>query len=260
MNDNKYQQSGQAQGDPRPSLFSRVTRMIVRLSLLIIFGAILGAGAFYGVPALYRDFIEPVQTNSDRISALEDALLKVQEENRNSALDVEERLAAIEGQEAAQQEKLSEFQAEIVKLQSQLGLADKNTPDLQSLAVSLGEIEEALQANAEEVAFLKASLAEPAASVQALEYKLQLVRTMGLLTRARLWLTQNNYGLAMEEIQLASQTLQDADEIRIEQDTGALQEIVERLDLALQSLPYNPVIAADDLEIAWQMLVSVTAP
>jgi len=37
-----------------------------------------------------------------------------------------------------------------------------------------------------------------------------------------------------------------------------LQQIVDSLDLVLQALPKNPVIAADNLEISWNLLLTAT--
>jgi hypothetical protein len=37
---------------------------------------------------------------------------------------------------------------------------------------------------------------------------------------------------------------------------ATLQEVITRLDLALDNLPTFPVIAVDDVDIAWQLLVN----
>ena len=39
-----------------------------------------------------------------------------------------------------------------------------------------------------------------------------------------------------------------------------LEQIVERLDLALMDIRTTPIVAADELEIAWKLLVEVTKP
>jgi hypothetical protein len=35
---------------------------------------------------------------------------------------------------------------------------------------------------------------------------------------------------------------------------ATLDEIIQRLDLALEYLPQTPILAAEDLEVAWQLL------
>ena len=48
--------------------------------------------------------------------------------------------------------------------------------------------------------------------------------------------------------------------LQAEDDDEALDQAIARLDLALGNLPAFPVVAAGDLEIAWQILTSGEAP
>jgi hypothetical protein len=113
---------------------------------------------------------------------------------------------------------------------------------------------------ATQVAALETSLAGGDAPTQRLGRQLQLIRVMELLTRARLWLIQNNVGLAADEVRSARAVLEQMAAEAPEAEAATLTPILERLDLALTDLQFAPIVAADDLEIAWRLLFSATGP
>lgn len=86
-----------------------------------------------------------------------------------------------------------------------------------------------------------------------LKHEVMLARAFDLLGRARLYLSQSNFGLAKEDVQRARDLL-----FELQTQTGdeVLTQVVARLDLALGNLPQFPVVASGDLEIAWQILMT----
>jgi hypothetical protein len=79
---------------------------------------------------------------------------------------------------------------------------------------------------------------------------------MELLTRSRLSLVENNAGEAEQDVRAARQLLAGLGGEVPEYQVEALSSIIARLDQALIDLPARPVLAADNLEIAWQLLRS----
>ena len=90
-----------------------------------------------------------------------------------------------------------------------------------------------------------------------LKHEVMMSRALDTLARGRLYLAQSNFGLAREDIQAARDLLA---ELQAEKPDDALDAVITRLDLALGNLPAFPVIAAGDLEIAWQILMTGEAP
>jgi len=88
-----------------------------------------------------------------------------------------------------------------------------------------------------------------------LGYQSELLRAMELLSRARLFLYQSNFGLARSDVQTARDVLAGMQATAPESKQKDLNEAIFRLNLALQNLPDFPVAASDDLDIAWQILV-----
>jgi hypothetical protein len=63
--------------------------------------------------------------------------------------------------------------------------------------------------------------------------------------------------LAREDVKSARELLGT---LQAETDDKSFDQAIERLDMALGNLPAFPVVAAGDLEIAWQILVSGEPP
>ncbi len=78
---------------------------------------------------------------------------------------------------------------------------------------------------------------------------------MELLSRARLFLYQSNFGLARSDAQAARDVLAEMQSTAPESKQKDLTEALFRLELVIKNLPDFPVAASDDLDIAWQILM-----
>jgi uncharacterized coiled-coil protein SlyX len=243
--------SSQANGFAR--FIVRALRVILRLIVVLLVGIGLGVGAYLGIPALYRQYIEPVQVNTQRLVDLEQAFQQAQADARQDRTTWNERLAAVEARLAAQAEAVAALQADIAQ-------QGQDLDDLSSLPRRVADLAGDLEDTTTRVADLEASLAAADSPTQRLGRQLQLIRAMELLTRARLWLTQGNAGLASQDITSARTLLAGLLAAAPEEEAAALEAIIARLDLALEDLTTSPVVAADDLEIAWQLLFAATEP
>lgn len=240
---------------PRPSLWARLARLLVRLTLVAVLGALLGAAAYFGPPALYRAYIEPVQIHTQRIAELERALGAEQAQSARERVEILNRLAAAEGRLTALGEEVAALQDELRTLS---GAARTQRAEVTALAGRAAALEAELQGTAQALAELQGGLA--GAPAQQLARQVQLLRALDLLTRARLWLMQDNQGLAAEDVRQAREIVAATSQASPPEQAAALGLALERLDLALRDLRLSPVVAADDLEIAWRMLLAAAAP
>ncbi len=209
---------------PQPALLARVTKVLLRLAFVVLLGAALGAGAYFGVTLTVRQLVEPTRQNSAQIAALEAQLPQAE-----SRLD-------------EQQESVAELQVQLEDLQAQLGDQglgqDQLASQLGTLNGQLADLTERIEDNSQ---------------AQELRGDLQLTRAMLSLVRARLWLVENNLGLAIAEVERARELLQSL--AAEKPGESNLQAAIERLDFALIELNTRPLVAADDIEIAWKLLV-----
>ena len=247
-------------GERTDSHFSRVMRFLLRFLIVVLLGGVLGVAIYFGVPTLYRSAIEPIQVNTQRIAELEEALNQVQTTSSRQVEQVGERLVEIEGRLAEQGETLAAMEAELKVVQTSLEDQRNRVSQLRIFVDKVEDLTSDMDEMVTRVEALESNLTAVELPAASIGRQLQLIRAMTLLTKARLWLVQDNLGLAAEEIETARNLLDEV--IGAEQDgeDEVLEQIVEKLDLALIDIRTTPIVAADELEIAWKLLVEVTRP
>lgn len=245
-------------------------RGLLTLMAILVLIAAVAAAIYWGVPALYRRFVIPIEENATRLERLEASQEQANQRMQQNMDALQARLATLEAH--SDQEALA-----IAALQSQLEEAQKALADrlegsqsdlasamdrLEALDRSLGEISsqvDRLSADREADQDALRAIVEQgdaqAAALEGLRREIQIVRAMELLIRSRLFLGQSNFGLARQDIQAARDLLAALIPRLPAYQVNAMEAILVRLDLALGNLPERPVLAADDLEIAWELLV-----
>jgi hypothetical protein len=242
-------------------------RALVRLLLIVCVAALLGLALYYGVPAVYTRFIQPVQENTLRIESLQTSQAQTDKLAAQNMTDAQSRLGTLESQYDHASQAMGTVQARLNNIDTRSGNDESqikaSSERLDALDSSIKQILGDMQAvtttlktdntNIQELAD-KIKAGDPA--IKTLYQDLQLVKTMELITRSRLFLGQNNLGLAQADIQTARDLLNGLQSQVEPYQAGAVNAVIKRLDLALGNLPGAPVLAADDLEIAWQMLIT----
>ena len=192
---------------------------------------------------------EQVDRLRERVHALElrsdtdkQALDEINAELENAAKAQQDQLDALTSTQTAAIEQLEKINAalegldqKINRLVNMLNQTSSNLEDLDT-----------------QVADLNSQLTASESPLAAFQRELVLIKAMEMLTRSRVYLVQNNVGLAKDEVQAARDLL--AGLAVPEYQQAALEAMLTRLDLALASLPDSPILAAEDLEIAWQLL------
>jgi cell division protein FtsL len=198
-------------------------RALFRLIALAILIGGVGAALYYGLPYVNQKVIVPIEKNRADIKQVE---------------------------------------AEVVALQAQM---DETNSRVGGLENSVEELEKSIEAHSASLTKLdeiQASLEEKIKTSQdetllKIKHEVMFTRAIDMLGRARLYLAQSNFGLAREDAKSARELLGT---LQSETKDEALGQAIERLDMTLGNLPAFPVVAAGDLEIAWQILMSGEAP
>ena len=200
------------------------------LIVLIVLGAI-AVGLYFGLPLLYQRYILPVQENTAELKQLREQ----QRESEQTIADLQTRLATMETQQAEQAETLTSLDGRVTDIESQIAL------HTEALA-SLEKMQDTLQSQTD------------AASLE-LTRQVKMMKGMELLSRARLYMYQSNFGLAKQDVQAARDLLASI-RPNVPSVLGTeLDAVLLRLDLVLTNLPDFPVAASDDLDVAWQILL-----
>jgi uncharacterized coiled-coil protein SlyX len=244
--------------EEEPGIFRRFLRFLLRIIVVIVLGIGLGAGVFYGTQKLYRDFIATAQENRQRLDQLENDLALSDEKVETRMDQLDERLIDLEGRLAVQAETIAGLEARVERLRSVQDEHEDEVTELALLPDDVTEVEVTILELTQKVEGIEAELTALGVPAHQLQYQLQLVRTMTLLTRARVSLIHDNLGLASEDISAAVDLLQDMIEQGTPEEIETLESILKRLELALDDVRDSPVIAADELEIAWKLLIEAT--
>jgi uncharacterized phage infection (PIP) family protein YhgE len=235
----------------------RVLNILLRFFLVILIGIAVGVAAYFGLPALYRDFIQPIQTNTQRVAALEEELASVQVEIREGRSNLSTDIANIEGQLALQREDLAALNTQGEGLLTRMDEMQTGLDEIQSLSEGIGELEDDLDRLSGRLSAVELAVEEEDPPIEQIQGQIQLIRVMELVTRARMWIIQDNLGKATDDLTSAKEALETLDATS---EIGSLVPIIERLDQILFEISLSPVIAADDLEIVWELLILATAP
>ncbi len=269
--------------------FGKLAKFTLRLIFVVVIGVLLGAGIYwaasFGVSLVNRRVLQPIGEHTRWLADLETRYTQDYSRlnERTQALQeqtqaLQEQIDALERQDDATREtldalasRLTTSEALLAEVQTTLetaqenlaALEDKQTalePDVTQLKTALAKLETAVDSLTEDIAqtvedidALSVTVKDEAPLV-AMRTDVQLLKAMELLTRACVQLAQDNFGAATTEIQEARSVLLALSTTVPAEQQKALATIVQRLDLGLANLPDAPRLAADDLEIAWQLL------
>jgi predicted RNase H-like nuclease (RuvC/YqgF family) len=274
----------------KPSFLRRLWRFTVRLLFVVLLGIVIGGLLYWFVPALYRQYIQPVQEYGLRLDALEAEQEMSETQLEESLSSFQERLGSLESQQDANKQEIAVLgdrlegyqtaaatqQAGIESLQSlaqEFADAEINLADFQQQLEELQAAQRRLQAGLKEEQDNLAALEEDMNSQQSqvdeldqvitqvdgrwlsLQQDLQMVKAMELLSRARFYLSQSNLGLARSDIQSARGVFLALQEDTTGQRAEEIERIIAFLDDALVAMPRSSLRAADALEGAWLLVI-----
>jgi hypothetical protein len=140
--------------------------------------------------------------------------------------------------------EVQSMQTQLNKTNSRVDALEKSVESYSASLTKLDEIQAALENKIQ---------ASQDKTLLQLKQEVMFTRALDMLGRARLYLSQSNFGLAREDVNAARETLAELND-------PANEEAIKRLDMVLGNLPAFPVVASGDLEIAWQILISGEAP
>jgi len=224
---------------PGPSFGERVGRFfsfLLRLAALLVILAIISMALYFVLPWLYQKYITPVEQNTIHMSELQSRL----EETEQELAHLQTRLEDIEAGQNQNAGVLTELDKRVNDIETEI---DARTQSLAALEQMQSELQ--AQSEADSVEFQR---------------QLDLLKAMELLSRARLFMYQSNFGLARQDVQIARNLLAEVQTDAPESLADDLDAVVLRLDMTLSNLPNFPVAASDDLDIAWQILLSGLPP
>ena len=211
---------------------ARFFRFLWKLFLLLLFLGFLSLLLYLAVPWLYQTFIRPVEQNSAQVRELQSR----QEQTAQELADLQTRLDTIEGVQNEQDGTLTDLDDRMQEIETEITARTESLAAIERLQSELEEQNQEVSAE--------------------LERQINLLKSMELLSRARLSMYQSNFGLAKQDVEIARDLLASIQPDAPQKLETQLDAVILRLDLTLSNLPDFPVAASDDLDIAWQILLA----
>ena len=222
-----------------PSLGQRVRGFfdfLFRLLMTLIIVSAVAIGLYYLLPRLYQNYILPVQENTAQLQGLHDQQLR----SEQTIADLQTRLSDLEAEQTRHAETLTDFDKRLSEMEAQISARTESLEALEQMQATL-------QSQSDET------------NIE-LDRQINLLKGMELLSRARLYMYQSNFGLARQDVQSARDLLATVRADAPDSLADDLSAVILRLELALSNLPDFPVAASDDLDIAWQILLGRLPP
>ena len=234
------------------SVVSRLGRaliQILRLIFLLAVIAIIGAVIYFGVPYIHERVILPIETNTARLEDIENKQLSETEKLDDQVSNMQNSMNELENRQTENAQSLAEMQGQVDSFESAIDAHSETLKSLDAIEATLDTLLETVEKH-EDLLFGGDS------ALETLERQVSLSRSIELLSRAQLHLSQSNFGLAKQDIENAIDLLLALETEMPKERAEALEPVLENLNLALDNLPEFPVIAVDSLNIAWQLLVN----
>lgn len=210
----------------------RFFRFLWRLVLLLIFLGLLSVLLYLAVPWLYQTFIRPLEQNTAQVRELQSR----QQQTTQELEDLQTRLETLEGVQNEHDGTLTDLDERMQEIETEIAARTESLAAIERLQSELEEQNQEVSAE--------------------LERQINLLKAMELLSRARLSMYQSNFGLARQDVEIARDLLATIQPDAPQKLETQLDAVLMRLDLTLSNLPDFPVAASDDLDIAWQILLS----
>jgi hypothetical protein len=288
----------QTSQQPRASgsnTFVTVLKVLFRLLIVILFGVLIGAGLYYGVPWVYRNVIQPVQNNTAEIQSLQSELDRLQTQMQEQASDQEDQVDALEGELEALQGTTETLQGTTEAQAGALSTADARLstlePGLESVSQTLSDQGETIDelgdqqtAMLDRLADQEEALTQQESALESLEtdltdqlaeldvaYREVLSTTEPLvqrlawlqiaqdLLRVRLLLLEDNPGVALDTLDIAIEHLNGAVALQPEISPVAtdLRERMETLATLIEDQSFR---VTPTLESLWVDVISRVLP
>ena len=210
----------------------RFFRFLFRLVFLLISLAVIGVALYYLVPLFYNSFVRPVEQNTFDVTQLQSR----QEASEQQVADLQARLDTLEEAQSQNDESLTDLDQRLSDIEGEITARSESLEALEKMQTEIQDQNESDRVE--------------------LERQIDLLKSMELLSRARLFMYQSNFGLARQDVQIARDVLAGTLPDTPADRAAEIEAVIQRLDMTLANLPNFPVAASDDLDIAWQILLT----
>lgn len=253
--------SSSGSGQPEPPAHGtapatrRVWRVALRVLLDVLLGILLGVGLYYGGLYAYQRQSQPQKALLERLAKVETEQSGYAGQVQSLVGQIQTKMVNLQAQQDQQATVVADLHGSLVDAERAIQAHSTTLDRLDGLQAELENLNRLVGQNSQSVGQLNQQVIDSLGTLTNLEQQVRLFKAMELLSRARLYLTQSNLGLARQDLQAARNVLNSMPADAPELAGVTPQALASRLDQALAKLPLYPVLALNELDGVWETLV-----
>ncbi len=250
---NPSPETNKSQIKPKKSIAGILLRIMITIIAAVILGAVTYFSAVGVIPYLDNRVFQPINDNQSKVQelketqhALEDQILELSETLEFNQTLLGEGISAYQSTLDDMQQDIQKLHHEIISVQEAFDYRGHTiTVYPQMLAtLSAKQIANSLHLDILATAQFNAS---------SVNRELDLLRILELLSRANQFLLHSNFGQAEDTLKTAKLDLLNLQERLPDFQQEVISNILDLVDQTIIDLPAKPALAAEKLELAWQL-------
>ena len=250
---NPSPETNKPQIEPKKSIGGILLRLMITIIAAVMLGAVIYFSAVGWIPYLDNRIFQPIDDNQAMVQELKET----QQALENQILDLSETL---EFSQTLLGEGISAYQSILDDMQQDLKKLDQEVVSVQEAFDYRGHT---ITVYPQMLATLSAKqaanslhidiLATAQFNSSSINNDLDLLRILELLSRANQYLLHSNFGLAEEALMTAKLDLLNLQESLPGFQQEVISNMLNLVDQVIVDLPAKPALAAEKLELAWQL-------
>jgi hypothetical protein len=245
-------------------------KWVLRFVVVVIIFSLVGFGIYLGFPYLYQQWIKPLEEQGLQLKELKTQFNNNQESFSTRLTDLQDRIQALTLQQDKNKEVISNLAQNIEEISrlknTQEALAkqaenlnieiEKYASNSEALNKQFGIINTHLQEQQTMLATLSVQNQQQATAISKREQETILIRILEYISHSRSAFASKNYGSAQEDLQAARDLLNQGIRQQTFSQSSSLAAIDQRLELVINELNTNPLLAEEDHDILWLMVMN----
>lgn len=240
--------NGQAKG------FWTAVRFVLRLLAVAVVGLLIGVGAYAVGVWTVNEVVTPIEEHSASLERPADRT----DAQRQELEDLGDRVADLESATSGEltriHERADELAEQLTGLQDSLAKQESRMADLASVESDLVDLQRIAQDLQGQIGTMEGQQEADRLSVSQLEARLTFMRVMVILSRADSLIARNELTAAEDALGTALLELAELPETDDADQQALIENLNERLGLALEAIHAQPEVASLDLDAAWALL------
>ena len=239
--------------EPKKSIGGILLRLMITIIAAVMLGAVIYFSAVGWIPYLDNRIFQPIDDNQAMVQelketqqALENQILELSETLEFSQTLLGEGISAYQSTLDDMQQDLKKLDQEVVSAQEAFDYRGHTITVYPQILATLSakQVANSLHLDA---------LATAQFNSSSINHDLDLLRILELLSRANQYLLHSNFGLAEETLMTAKLDLLNLQESLPGFQQEVISNMLNLVDQVIVDLPAKPALAAEKLELAWQL-------